>query len=261
MFGKLMEDLGNGPLIWRESGGCFCGVGDPNCGDWLCRGGWKLPASVFACLFVTAAVLLSGFVLKGAWVLWPPAVSLAVVSGGAAYAAAVYCAPYRWEEFRSGIGAVAPPVGWLRAATFSLAGLMCCLMIRVGWDVVVRGPGQGGYDLTPFAAPGWRLALVVAASGLLTPVVEEVFFRGYLLRAWRVRLGWTAGIGVSAGVFAVIHLQPEALAPLFVVGLVLGALVRATGSIFCPMSVHLCFNLLTLAANFAAANLEPWVYI
>jgi len=98
-------------------------------------------------------------------------------------------------------------------------------------------------------AVGWgtRAAVVIVAV-LLAPVAEELVFRGILLRALRHRFsaGWSGLISALAFALAHLALDPDAVAAvpaLFVVGLVLAAMVRATGRLSFAVGVHFGFNL------------------
>jgi len=97
-------------------------------------------------------------------------------------------------------------------------------------------------------AGGALLVLIVVVTTVLAPAVEELVFRGVLLRALlrRTSDGWA--IGLSAAVFAGAHLtDPGArfvLPGLFGLGLVLGALAVRDGVLSRPVLVHGGFNLI-----------------
>ncbi len=89
------------------------------------------------------------------------------------------------------------------------------------------------------------LTIVVAA-----PLFEELFFRGYLMSAIeRVGMPMTVGAILSAGLWAVIHVQYEAfyLAILFVMGLLLAAARIRTGSVLPCLAMHAAANLIAFA--------------
>jgi len=52
-----------------------------------------------------------------------------------------------------------------------------------------------------FQVPG-GLALAIFLVGVLAPIAEEVFFRGFVYRCFRARWGPTVGIAASAALFA-----------------------------------------------------------
>jgi membrane protease YdiL (CAAX protease family) len=97
------------------------------------------------------------------------------------------------------------------------------------------------------------LLAVVAA-----PLFEELVFRGFLFNVCRTsfRQGWFAKVmrterladyaamAVSAAVFAGAHMTLTGFPALFLMGVVLAALYRRSGSLICPMMLHALNNLL-----------------
>jgi membrane protease YdiL (CAAX protease family) len=79
----------------------------------------------------------------------------------------------------------------------------------------------------------------------LFPVVEELFFRGFLLTFLKNYTSTGLAIVLSGGVFAFAHLNLGAALPLWFLGIVLGVAYQHTGSLLVPMVVHGCFNLAT----------------
>lgn len=83
---------------------------------------------------------------------------------------------------------------------------------------------------------------------LLAPLVEELVFRGAILRAL---LGvfsrhWVA-IAVSAAIFAIVHLNPAQMPHAFLMGLLLGWMYYRTGSILPGVVVHWVNNTVAYA--------------
>lgn len=78
------------------------------------------------------------------------------------------------------------------------------------------------------------------AVGLLAPLVEELVFRGAILRAllrqWESR-PWMC-IAVSALIFAAAHGNPAQMPHAFIVGMLLGWMYRRTGSIVPGVAYH-----------------------
>ena len=99
---------------------------------------------------------------------------------------------------------------------------------------------------------GWSvLAIVILSAVVVAPVAEELFFRR-VLQGWlekrlpRADGGWA--VALAAVAFAAAHQgQGLALVPLFPLALVLGHLVRRTGSIVPSILLHALFNAVSLA--------------
>jgi CAAX protease family protein len=93
--------------------------------------------------------------------------------------------------------------------------------------------------------PGQRhvtLVLAILLSGLLAPVVEEAYFRGFLLPRMR-HLGWLAPVA-SALLFGLYHFfTPWGLPAIFVAFLPVAFVVRAKANFRIGVVVHAMFNL------------------
>lgn len=89
-------------------------------------------------------------------------------------------------------------------------------------------------------------AVVVVAVVLVAPFVEELYFRGLLLRALWGRMGRAVTVALSAVLFGLAHLQILQLPALVVFGLVAGTLVVATRRLAPAMWAHAAFNGVTV---------------
>ena len=92
------------------------------------------------------------------------------------------------------------------------------------------------------------VAVVVVGVVLVAPFVEELFFRGLLLRALWGRMGRVATVVVSAVLFGLAHVQLLQLPALVAFGLVSGALVVLTRRLAPAMWAHAAFNSFTVVA-------------
>jgi uncharacterized protein len=96
---------------------------------------------------------------------------------------------------------------------------------------------------------GPELVVLVLGVALVAPVVEELLFRGLLLRSLARRWSSVAAVAVSAVTFAVVHLlDPSTLpvmAPLLLVGVIAGLRSVRTGDLSQAILLHGGFNLLS----------------
>ena len=90
--------------------------------------------------------------------------------------------------------------------------------------------------------------------GLLAPLVEEIVFRGAILRALLQRCGkaWVA-IAISALLFAIAHMNPAQLPHAFLIGLLLGWMYYRTDSIIPGIVYHWINN----SVAYVMYNLYP----
>lgn len=88
------------------------------------------------------------------------------------------------------------------------------------------------------------LSLII--SGVLiiavAPVIEEIFFRGFLLRSLSNKAGIFYGSILAALIFALLHLQPNSIIPIFILGLIINSLVIKSKSIVPAIAFHVFNN-------------------
>jgi hypothetical protein len=82
----------------------------------------------------------------------------------------------------------------------------------------------------------------------LGPLAEETFFRGFLLGSLAPRLGGAGAAVVSSLLFALAHLTPGVMVPIFILGLLLSWLYLKTRSIVPGLIAHSAQNALALLA-------------
>lgn len=98
-----------------------------------------------------------------------------------------------------------------------------------------------------FRGPG-GLALGIVLTSVIAPMGEELFFRGFAYRCFRARWGPVVGMLISAAFFALIHLDPVGVVPIFVLGCGLAYLYERTGTLVAPFTLHAANNLVAILA-------------
>lgn len=147
------------------------------------------------------------------------------------------------------------------------AGLLLRIVVSV-LEVVVYGSlpaTSGGGAPTGSALIVISFIVAVLAATVVAPVVEELFFRGLLLRSVRGsvpdRASWIAVV-ISAALFASLHLvvvsgPSEALVTgvgTFLVGLGTGAAAVLTGRLGPAIVTHIVFNASVLVLGVTAVT-------
>lgn len=82
----------------------------------------------------------------------------------------------------------------------------------------------------------------VLVGVIFAPIVEEIFFRGFLFQGFRQKYGWVKGGLLSAAVFAIGHLDPVALIPTFILGLLLVYMYHRSNSVWPGIILHFLVN-------------------
>lgn len=133
----------------------------------------------------------------------------------------------------------------------ALRGLLMSLPLvaLLGWLVERLWPDAGGsnplLEEVLNGRSGVAIGLLAITATVLAPLFEEVLFRGVLLPVVGRRWGVSAGILVSALVFALAHLSLSEAPPLLALGIGLGWLRWSSGRLFSTVLMHSLWNGLT----------------
>ncbi|MBE0430009.1 MAG: CPBP family intramembrane metalloprotease [Thermoleophilia bacterium] len=92
------------------------------------------------------------------------------------------------------------------------------------------------------------VAMVIVA--ILTPVIEEMFFRGIIHQGLEQRYGFWPGALLSSAVFALAHIDPTVYIPIFVLGFGFAFLMSYTKSVWPAVAAHLLWNTLGVIVQF-----------
>lgn len=138
-----------------------------------------------------------------------------------------------------------------KGIAFGIAGQVLAALVYVPinliWPGVTDSLSDPANNLTQDLS-SWRWVIFGLFVGVIAPLVEEIFFRGFALRAIASRYGVTAGIVGSGVLFGIIHITPLQTIALSALGLLLGWRATRTGRIGETVIAHSVFNLITLAA-------------
>jgi membrane protease YdiL (CAAX protease family) len=208
------------------------------------------PAGSTVGFFLTTVILLAGY----AGVIWLFAVRTGAVS---------------WRDMgmprRLTVGGVLGDVG-VAVGTMVVVAFVAALF----GGLLARLLGTDAPAVVPPAEEGLDLVLVALGAGLLVPIGEELFFRGYSLTAWLRERGARSALLRSTIFFALVHILSltsttfeeglrQAVLVLAVIGPVgfgLGWLFLRRGLI-AAIAGHAAFNLFGVLITFLAENLPP----
>lgn len=151
--------------------------------------------------------------------------------------------PIRELGARLEAGDVLPGLALGVALQLAVIPLLYNLVILRLVDGDLSGPAR---DLIDRATDPVGVVLLVLIAGVGAPLIEELFFRGFLLRALLRHMGPVPAVLVSSVVFAAVHRQPLQFPALLVFGLVAGWLTVRTGRLGPAWAAHIAFNLVTI---------------
>lgn len=116
-----------------------------------------------------------------------------------------------------------------------------------GYTQLVQATGLD--ELLPreqIEAEYFEAASVTAMLGVsvvaIAPVVEEMFFRGFLFGGLAKMWGLWPGAIASSLVFSLVHFQLGLIIPFGIIGFILAYAYYRSGSLWSPVAVHFLFN-------------------
>ena len=99
-------------------------------------------------------------------------------------------------------------------------------------------------------SPGWLFIV----GALVAPMVEEIFFRGFLFQGFRQQYGWLKALLLSSAIFSAAHLDLVSLIPTFVLGCVLAYMYHRSNSLWPGILFHAAINSFSLCAIYVISK-------
>ncbi|XP_011659105.1 uncharacterized protein LOC101217192 isoform X2 [Cucumis sativus] len=85
---------------------------------------------------------------------------------------------------------------------------------------------------------------------VVTPLLEETVYRGFLLASISSEMQWQQAVVISSAVFSAAHLSVENSLQLFIIGCVLGCSYCWTGNLRSSILIHSLYNAMSLLLTY-----------
>ncbi len=136
---------------------------------------------------------------------------------------------------------------WLVAVPFVFTLLtLCYVLMLLGavavWGRTVHWPSVLTTPTIDATHVPVLEAMVIISNVLLTPISEELLFRGVLYQALRKSMPAGTAVLTSALIFAVMHLSVVMFIPFVLMGIVLALVFEWSGSLVPTILLHACNN-------------------
>lgn len=92
-------------------------------------------------------------------------------------------------------------------------------------------------------------------ASIAGPVMEEIFFRGFMYNALKKKTGVLAGIMITSLIFSLLHGHLAGFVPIMALGILLAYLYEKTGTLTAPITVHIVHNMASLFLVFIAKTM------
>jgi len=99
----------------------------------------------------------------------------------------------------------------------------------------------------------YQLLFELIVVALLPAICEEIFFRGFVMRAFE-RYSKVSAVLLSSVAFAVMHGNLQQLLYAFILGIILGTVVMITDSLLASSIIHFTLNALSVILSYAPIN-------
>lgn len=149
---------------------------------------------------------------------------------------------FEWSTLGIGCG--------LLIASYVIILMHNLLLLAFGIDT------QGDQIVKLFAeldSPFWFFLV----GAVFAPLVEEIFFRGFLFQGFRQKYGWIGAMLLSSAIFAAAHLELVALIPTFILGCLLAYMYHRSNSVWPGIILHCLVNSFALCGAYVLTQYYP----
>lgn len=105
-----------------------------------------------------------------------------------------------------------------------------------------------------FSETSAALTIGIIVIMILAPIIEEIFFRGFILRTLVNRIGVHIGSIFTALIFASLHFPWQSFIPIFILGMIMNSMAIRTKSIIPSISFHIVNNIIAFTVQFYASD-------
>lgn len=141
------------------------------------------------------------------------------------------------------------PVKFRTLLAWCLASIACIFLFDLLYTNLldffgITVPRQWLQDQVLSLTNTFELQLFIFIGGVVVPIIEELIFRGIIYNGLRSKLPPIFAITTTSVFFAVVHIEPWSILPIFIMSIFLCYSLEKTKSLAVPIVIH-CVNNLT----------------
>lgn len=131
--------------------------------------------------------------------------------------------------------------------------IVASILIVVGMSFLGIGTANSKTESLQSQMTLLNFVIAFVSAAIISPVYEEIFYRGFLYRFFSSRFGIIAGLLISSTIFTIVHIPTYNTLPVnFVSGLIFAWAFQKTGSVIPGIIIHGAFNgLAVILTSFA----------
>jgi hypothetical protein len=160
------------------------------------------------------------------------------------YDLGIYAFNFRWiGTFKTIMWVIVSYVFYIGFSVFVIV-----LFYNLGIGAFGFEPQQPIFEIFGDNVFGFVSAFIVAI--IIAPLVEEIYFRGFILQTLAKKIGPVWGILLTALIFAAVHFQFQSIMPLLILSVILNVLYLRTNSIWPGIIFHIFNNSIAFALTY-----------
>lgn len=150
---------------------------------------------------------------------------------------------FKWKHFGFKKIKILPLVGYVLSGFFLYFGIIFIISAFILYnDIQIPGFKLQESPIPIFGID--NLGLIVAGITIIgiAPIIEELLFRGFLLRTLSDKIGIYWGSIISALLFSALHIPWSSFIPIFIIGLIINSIVIRSKSLWPAIAFHIFNN-------------------
>ncbi|MCH2513643.1 MAG: hypothetical protein DSY79_10520 [Chloroflexi bacterium] len=219
-------------------------------------GGWQIAAGIIVVMISLFAAAAAAFAIGSLYPAQEDAVAtwISVHLMGLAIVATVWYLGLRHSQDPLAVLRLSGVHCPRKRTVLLMFGVMAASLIATSiYSIIVESLGLDRFTTPDVESDiffdGPAVLLTFQALAFITPMSEEIFFRGFIFRGLLPKMGPWGAITFSALVFSAFHLSLGVVVPIFITGFLLAWLYWRTGSLWAAIGAHAGQNALALGVQ------------
>lgn len=150
---------------------------------------------------------------------------------------------FKWESFAlKRYGILKTVILLLKGFVFYIGITILITIVILYFNVKIPGYQVQSSIFKYFENDTYSIVITGLLVVIIGPFLEELFFRGFILRTISDRAGIVWGSIISAALFAILHMPWQSIIPIFILGLIINSLVIKSKSLWPALGFHVLNN-------------------
>lgn len=132
---------------------------------------------------------------------------------------------------------------WKLIAVWTIILIVVSIVLVIGMSFIGVGTENSKTESLQSQMTWLNFTLGFVSASIISPIYEEIFYRGFLYQFFSSRYGVLSGMLISSFIFTIVHLPTFNTLPVnFVSGLIFSWVYQKTESIIPSILIHGTFN-------------------